>query len=39
MDFLVEGGLMVPGYKAKNWNFWMFTILMDNKQLFKDFMI
>lgn len=39
MNKLVAGGVFVPGYKAKERNFWMFTCIMDNKELYKNYMI
>jgi len=39
MEKLVAGGVFIPGYKAKNRNFWMFCSIMDNKELYKNYMI
>ena len=39
MNKLIAGGIFIPGYKAKDRNFWMFTCIMDNKDLYKNYMI
>ena len=38
-DILLSAGFFVPGSKIKNRNFWLFPVMIENKELFKEYML
>jgi dTDP-4-amino-4,6-dideoxygalactose transaminase len=36
---MVDAGIFIPGYRAEDRNFWLFPIVVENKELFIQYMI